>query len=288
MNSAELMNMVLAKAVANEPIDKSDYEKDGILMCGKCHTPKRAWVDWIGGEDGETPKKLVPVTCECERAKMREEEERDGVFRFTAELKRLNGIVGAKDMKWTFADDDAPESSISKVCREYVEKWDDMRRDNMGILFFGSKGVGKTFYASCIVNAITEKQQTAAFVTTAELMQTIQATWEKSEIIDALRRFRLLVLDDLGAERDTSYSAELLYTIVDARYRAGKPTIVTTNIDLAEMERETDSWRGRIYDRVIEMCPITLKMDGGSRRKGIAQSRKDKARELLKGATTRE
>jgi len=110
----------------------------------------------------------------------------------------------------------------------------------------------------------------------------VLSAWDKSEALDAISRVPMLVLDDLGAERDTSYSAELMYTVINTRYNAQKPTIVTTNLDLAEMQSEEDMWRARIYDRVIEMCPITIRMQGESRRAGIADERKRKARELLR------
>ena len=64
----------------------------------------------------------------------------------------------------------------------------------------------------------------------------------------------LLVIDDLGSERDTPYASDLVYQIIDARYRSGKPLIVTTNLTLEELENPGSRDRERIYQRVLERC----------------------------------
>ena len=116
------------------------------------------------------------------------------------------------------------------------------------------------------------------------MMNILQGTWEKSAALDHLNNFRLLVLDDLGAERNTPYGSEMMYNIIDSRYRVGMPLIVTTNIDIKEMETEQDLWRLRLYDRVLEMCPMTIRVTGESRRVGIADERRKLAREMLRKA----
>lgn len=276
------INAVIEKMAARANREDGDYEKDGILYCGKCGEPKQAWIDWTA--DGDAVRRLLPVVCRCEREAELEQKKQDEREQFLAGLRYLRSLVDAQTAKWTFETDKDSCGKISAALRKYVRQWDEMKRSNMGILLYGNKGVGKSYYASCLVNAIEEKSETSAMVSTASLMATIQGTWERQSVIDALCRFQLLALDDLGAERDTSYSAELMYSVIDARYRAGKPTVVTTNIDLDDMEKETDLWRSRIYDRVIEMCPITIRMQGESKRREIADERKNKARKLLRGA----
>ena len=263
-----------------------DYVQNGILYCGECHEAKQAWVDWLPDADGNAQKKLVPVMCKCALEEEQREKDREEELRFREALQHYTlEIHGPQPVisKATFADDTAPGSPISKTCRRYVEQWDEMKRNNMGILFFGSRGTGKSFYASCIVNAMIERKVRAVMTTTANLMQILSATWDKSETLNAVNRVPLLALDDLGAERDTSYSAELMYNVINTRYNAKLPTIVTTNLDFGDMKAEEDIWRGRIYDRVIEMCPIAIPMTGESRRSGIADQRKALARELLRG-----
>lgn len=262
---------------------KEDFTKDGILHCGKCREAKQAWIDWFPDEDGNPQKKLVRIMCRCDIDREQKEKDAKAEADFQDAMRRINLAlhVERKDIRWKFSDDDSPDSPISKTCRKYVAEWDAMKKDNLGILFYGSKGNGKSFYASCIYNALHENRVTVGCISTANLMN-ILGKWDRTEIMDAITRVKLLVLDDLGAERDTSYSAELLYSVIDARYRAQLPTIVTTNFALSDMEKESDIWRSRIYDRIVEMCPIAIKMEGASRRAEIAGERKRKARSLLR------
>jgi len=69
----------------------------------------------------------------------------------------------------------------------------------------------------------------------------------------------------LGVEHKTSWAYEKLYAILDTRYRSGKPLIVTTNKPITELRKHlaiVDIRTGeidhseRIYDRLLEMCPL--------------------------------
>ena len=62
-----------------------------------------------------------------------------------------------------------------------------------------------------------------------------------------MQRYSLLVLDDLGAERDTAYAAEQIFNVVDARVQTGLPLIVTTNLSVAEMQQADSMQLKRVY-----------------------------------------
>lgn len=277
-------DQIAQRAAVNQVRRKDDFERDGILYCGSCGTPKQAWTDWPTDEQGNVKRGLFPVMCHCEQERYEREKEQRRREKFEISLAANRKIIGSDERSLSgqnFNTDDSPTSPISVTARRYVEHWDEMRQDDIGIIFFGSKGTGKSFYAASIVNALTEKGVMTGFTSMPSLMNLMQGTWDKSEILDAICRFQFLVLDDLGAERATSYSAETAYNIINARYEARKPTVVTTNIALADMQRETDPWYSRIYDRLSEMCPIRLKMTGESRRNKIYEERRDKARAIL-------
>ena len=89
------------------------------------------------------------------------------------------------------------------------------------------------------------------------------------------------MIDDLGVERDTSYSVEQIYNIVDARWRSGRPLIITTNLSLSELEIPKNMEYKRIYDRILGMCPVQVKIAGKSRRTEEAQRKRDDARQVL-------
>lgn len=147
-------------------------------------------------------------------------------------------------------------------------------RENVGILFYGSVGTGKTFYASCIANALLEKRVTAAATSFPRLLNLLQGTQDKQKLLDSLARYKLLILDDLGVERDSTFGMEQIFNVVDARYHAHLPIIVTTNLSMEELKNPSSMPYARIYDRVLEMCPVPLRLTGDSRRKQNAENRK--------------
>lgn len=279
----ELVKSVLNDIAKPKNQREGDYYDNGIMYCGKCRKARQAWIDWFPDEEGNIEKKLVPIMCDCDVEAERQEKEKKAQADYDEAMRhvRLTLHTMRDDVRWRFDQDDNPDCPIAKTCRKYVDRFDQMKAENMGILFYGSKGTGKSFYASCIYNALIAKRVLVGFTSTANLMNLL-GQWDKEELFDALTRVKLLVLDDLGAERNNTYSAELMYSVIDARYKTNLPMIITTNIDLNEMKQEQDIWRSRIYDRVIEMCPIPIAMEGQSRRGIIAQERKLKARELLK------
>ena len=77
---------------------------------------------------------------------------------------------------------------------------------------------------------------------------------QRDEIIKAMSKPRLLVLDDFRAERKSSFSTEIIYTVIDERYKSGKPLILTTNLSLKDIKNPQNMEYNRIYSRVIEMC----------------------------------
>ena len=90
----------------------------------------------------------------------------------------------------------------------------------------------------------------------------------------------MLVIDDLGAERETDYALEQVYTVIDERYKSEKPLIVTTNLTYEELKNPTDIRYKRIYDRVIEMC-VPFNLSGVSRREQKAREKAQNVKALL-------
>ena len=80
-----------------------------------------------------------------------------------------------------------------------------------------------------------------------------------------MNRYELLVIDDLAVERDTEYAAEIVQNVIDSRYRAGKPLIVTTNLQLSEILQPKDIKRKRLFSRLKEMC-LPIEVTGNDRR----------------------
>ncbi len=275
---------ILNQMVNRDNSQPGDYIEDGLLMCGNCHTRKQYVIeDWPDMKGGHAPQK-VPVLCECGTAKRDAEEAARERAEFVQRMEKLrhNGITDPAYLQFTFENDDRRNLKLSDLCQRYVDNWEQMRADNIGILFYGSVGTGKSFFACSIANALLDGCISACVTTLPRILNKLQTLGDdRQEFIDKLQRYQLLVIDDLGVERDTSYAAEQVFNVIDTRARAGLPLIVTTNLDLADIENAQDLPYRRIYDRVLEMCPIRLKMTGKSRRIDNAEERKQKAREIL-------
>ena len=93
----------------------------------------------------------------------------------------------------------------------------------------------------------------------------------------------LLIIDDFGIERETDYTLEQIYNIVDSRYRNQRPLIVTTNLALGELKDPQDVAHARIYDRLLEMC-VPICFTGENFRRQAAAQKMAKMQALMKGA----
>ncbi len=158
-----------------------------------------------------------------------------------------------------------------------------MRANNIGILFYGGVGTGKTFCASCVANALLDKQVAATATCFPRLLNLLQGTPDRQKLLDSLAKFKLLIIDDLGVERDSSFRLEQIYNVVDARYQVKLPLVVTTNMSMEELENPVSVSYTRIYDHVLELCPVRIPLTGDSRRRQNAERRKHLAQKILLG-----
>ena len=262
-----------------------DYTENGLLMCGKCRTPKQK-AQLFPGKDGTKIERLVPISCRCEAEGLERERAEKEMQEFRARMQELQERFHISDeayRRFDFQADDRRNAKVSDTCRRYVEKWMEMKQNNMGVLLYGSVGTGKSFYACAIVNALLDQKVSATVTNFPRLLNILQGVRDRQECIDHLQSYQLLVVDDLGTERDSAYGAEQIFNVIDTRARSELPLIVTTNMTLEELENPPDVRLARIYDRVLSMCPIRIKMTGESRRAGDAKRRTELARELLKG-----
>jgi len=126
-----------------------------------------------------------------------------------------------------------------------------------GITLWGSPGVGKTHIACAIAKLVIEKGYSAIFGSVPTLLSSIRAGFNGGDAAEGvLKRYKtvdLLNLDDLGKEKATEWVEETVYEIINARYEAEMPTIVTTNIGM-EAVAARYVWNGAaIMSRLYEM-----------------------------------
>jgi len=278
-NDQNSFEQLISKIASTNTLKDGDYlDDEDFLICGKCHTRKQCEVNFLE----KLSKK--PCLCKCAQAERNAEQRQreQEIFEQRVYNLRREGITDQLYLQSTFANDDWRDEKISRLCRKYVDQWESMRQGNHGILFYGSVGTGKTFLAACIANAVIDKGISAKVTSFPRILNELQNSTgiDRQRIIDSLNRYELLVIDDLGAERDTGYSIEQMYNVVDTRYRSGKPLIVTTNLSSEDLSTAPLQYK-RIYDRINEMCVIPLKMAGESRRAQQANANREAARQIL-------
>ena len=166
--------------------------------------------------------------------------------------------------------------------RGYAQNWDEFKKAGIGLLLFGNVGTGKSYAAGCVANALIDRLESVLFVGMSDVVNRMQGNFgaDRDHYMKSLMRPDLLILDDLGAERNTSFGKERVFDVVDKRLLTGKPMIVTTNIPLSVMKQAADLDDRRIYDRILEVC-VPIMFDGDSFRKSTAADNLKKAARLL-------
>lgn len=263
MNIANFVSDLEKKAAERIKVEPDDYKgEDGLLYCGKCHTKKQTRIVLFGEE--RTP----PCLCKCRQEQRdREEAERKRIeFEQTVKRLRQSGFPESEMQAWTFANADGSNEKLISAAQKYVDNFKEFRKNGKGLLLFGTVGTGKTFISACIANALIDRGYPVLMTNFARIANTVSGMWEgKQEYYDSLNRFQLLILDDLAAERKTEYMSEIVFNVIDARYRAGLPLIVTTNLTSEELKNPADIAYQRTFSRLLEMC-IPVKVEGKDKR----------------------
>lgn len=247
--------------------EEGDYMGgDGLLYCGKCGTPKECRVpSGAGGRDV-----VRPVQCRCvsERFERREREREESLRRAaeSARRRRCFDIPGLSG--FTFEADDSRGSKASAEARAYAGGFTEHRRSGSGLIFLGGVGCGKTFYAACIANDLFGRGLDVKVTSLSILTRRMAEDYGKgfSRVLGELERCDAVVIDDLGTERSTPTANECCYQIVNTLTTARVPMIITSNMSVKELGRESGGETDRIYSRIIERCKPVV-MTGGDRRK---------------------
>ena len=179
--------------------------------------------------------------------------------------------------------------AVKKLCIEYSNKFirevsvvkgkslfdNGLSRYPGSVLFTGKTGCGKTHLAVAIIRELVKRMAVndIRFITAPELLLEIRSTFNsktkhfddygvpcdktEEDILSKYSTCELLVLDDLGAEKVTDFTIQSLYLVIDRRNRNLRPTIVTTNLSLEEIENLIDA---RMASRLADMTVVRLTM----------------------------
>lgn len=158
---------------------------------------------------------------------------------------------------------DSSNKYVLDVVNDYLNKnKDTMKSDSLIIM--GKSDVGKTHLAAAIANKLIENDKTVLMERLTNLLNRIRETYEnntksENELIEIYSNVDMLIIDDLGTEKISSWSLEKLYTIIQNRYENGLPIIITTRFNKEGLiERFSYSKDSDLVDAMIsklyQMC----------------------------------
>ena len=262
--------------VQKEPGPEQYLGEDGLIYCGKCHTPVQCRITFEGRE------RIMPCICKCQKEERERQEQRMKEEEQLLYVRRLKaaGIQERHLQDWTFAS--ATDTPSVQMAKRYTENWKKVKAENLGLLLWGDVGTGKSFLAACIANALLEKGVPVLMTNFSKILNQMGAMYsdERDRYIASFNRFSLLIIDDLGIERNTEYALEQVYAVVDERYKAGLPLIITTNLTISQLRNPEDVAHARIYSRILEMC-TPVHVPGLDRRTAIGKSKQELVKEVL-------
>lgn len=291
MSFKEVIEQTTKAAAERSSANEGDYiGADGLLYCGKCNTRKQGEYSFPWGV--VRPYHL----CKCaEEARDKEAAEWQRAQRMADERERLSalrndGLLEASisqicqmicpeakkeaericfpisNMRsWTFENDDMKNPKITAALKNYVENFPEFREQGQGLLLFGDVGTGKSYIAAAAANALFDKGYSVLLTDFERIEKTVFGLEDKQAYFDSLNKFDLLMLDDLAAERNTSYMQSIAYNVINSRVASGLPMIITTNLTAQELKSPQEMSNKRIFSRVLESC-LPVEVTGENRR----------------------
>lgn len=148
--------------------------------------------------------------------------------------------------------------SMQKILHECKEYAASFHRNAGSILMMGNTGLGKTHLSLAIADSVLKKGYCVIYDSAGALLRRIEQEQfgrtpdaADTDTLGLLLECDLLIFDDFGTEFDTTFSRSAIYTLLNGRLSAGKPTIINTNLTHAEIEAR---YGDRIVSRLFSTC----------------------------------
>ena len=159
--------------------------------------------------------------------------------------------------------DERTERNIRRIMRgnlDYCKKFaEDFHLPYSSILMRGKTGLGKTHLSLAIANEVIKKGYSVIYSSAPDILRKIEKEHFggrfETDTAGLVLETDLLILDDLGAEFESKFNTSTLYNILNSRMNSGKPTIVSTNYEISELQQR---YGDRIVSRLLTMELLTF------------------------------
>ena len=226
--------------IKREELAKNGYPEDYLLIKYNCDVCRDE-----GFVDG--------VMCKCFERTLKEE-----AYKYS-NLPLLMDSRTFDNFNLELYPDDESDLSPRKVmtavfeyCKDYADTYNDKSEN---LFLYGGTGLGKTFVSSCIAKSVLEKGYSVFYQPAYKIFPIFEELRFGDRDRDILRmqtdeifKTDLLIIDDLGTELTTSYTAEVFFDLLNSRINDKKQTIINTNLSLAEIKKV---YSERITSRII-------------------------------------
>lgn len=188
--------------------------------------------------------------------------EKDGVHvsgliqKLANEAQRLkeSSNLGARFSNRTFDNfDPRKDQNAFNVCRNYANDEDIFSRKRNSLMLMGGVGSGKTHLAAAIANTLIDRGIPVLFGTYSEQLEKIREEYDQTgqkKHLSMMKNTPMLVLDDIGKERKTAWTQQILFDVVNYRYEHLLPIIITTNFDADGLANHCEE---AVWSRLYEM-----------------------------------
>jgi DNA replication protein DnaC len=248
-------------------LEEDEFLKDDLPYCKKCGGKRYYIIE---------PYMAVPTTCKCQQEeKEKQEEEKLRRRRLIAFHEgQRNSMLGRRYYHVTFENSIKTKNNKKafETCKAYTDNPDAAIQNGLGLYIHGSNGTGKTHLTACICNELVAQGYDCIYTNlTTVLNELLNGTARsKDELMQKIATYDFLFFDDFGKEflgrelkleEKSNWNEQRLFEIVNTRYNANLPIIISSNYSLTELVSLLRLDKA-IVDRLSEMTAESFLLKG--------------------------